>query len=318
MVYPGAEVDIVNGSPVARSIYGQFFFVRRIFELPAHAARHPLRTLRAVKAMRRVEYDLVIDPDPESQSGRLLTLLASATYSVGFASPKKSGRLTHEIVIPDEPRHKGIMPVFLLRAAIGEPATQRPYPKLDIQITPVESRQGQETLERLTRGQSIAIGSKGVIGVFAFATGRKNLGRDWWNRFLRVFEPAAADYSLVEILPAFGHSPLDCRYPGFFSSDVRKLGSVIANLSLYISADCGVMHLASAVGTPTVGVFTTTPLAEWGPYGQSNRAIDARGLAPEQVAVRILEMLGLQPIASAVEHPPIPLGRFALSASFQS
>ncbi|MER3546586.1 MAG: hypothetical protein C4338_02880, partial [Rhodanobacteraceae bacterium] len=72
-VYPGAEVDIVTRCPVAYGIYGQFFFVRRIFQLPVHMARHPLRSLRLVRAMQRQHYDLVIDPDPESQSGRLLT-----------------------------------------------------------------------------------------------------------------------------------------------------------------------------------------------------------------------------------------------------
>lgn len=293
-LYPGAEIDIVNGSPVAQSIYGQFFSVRRIFQLPAHALRHPLRAIGAIRAMKRNHYDLVIDPDPESQSGRLLALWAKADYSVGFAGSRKSGRLTHEVPVPLEPRHKGTLPVYLVRSAIGEPPGQREYPRMDIQLSVAERRQGRQTLDRLNRRQSIPAGGRGNIGIYAFATGKKNLGSAWWNRFLRVFEPAAAEYSLIEILPAFGHSPLDSRYPGFFSSDVRKLASVLANLTLYVSADCGVMHLASAAGARTAGIFTITPLCEWGPYGNSNRAVDARGRAPEQVAGDILAMLGLQ------------------------
>ena len=298
-LYPGAEIDIINGSPVAQSIYGQFFFVRRIFQLPAHALRHPLRTIGTLRAMKRSHYDLVIDPDPESQSGRLLTLWAHADRSVGFAGPKKSGKLTHEIAIPLEPGHKGTLPVYLIRSAIGEPPGQREYPRMDIQLSAAERRQGRHTLDRLNRRQSIPGGDKGSIGIYAFATGEKNLGSAWWNHFLRVFEPAAAGYSLIEILPAFGHSPLDCRYPGFFSSDVRKLASVLANLSLYVSADCGVMHLASAAGARTAGIFTRTPLREWGPYGNSNRAIDARGRAPEQVAGDVLAMLDLEAMTAS-------------------
>src|SRR6185437_991146 len=293
-IYPGAEIDIVNGSAVAGELYGKFFSVRRIFQLPAHAARHPLRTVLAIRAMRRNHYDLVIDPDPESQIGRLLALLADAGHSLGFSGPMKSGELTHEVAIPAEPRHKGTMPVYLLRTAIGDVPAQRVYPRLDIRLSAAERRQGRHILDRLKQQASDATEVKGTIGIYAFATGGKDLGSAWWNRFLRVFEPAAAGYSIIEILPAFGCSPLGSRHAGFFSSDIRKLASVLGNLSLYISADCGVMHLASAAGAPTVGIFTITPLSEWGPYGHANRAIDARRLAPEEDAVNILAILGVQ------------------------
>ena len=296
-LYPGAEIDIINGSPVAQSIYGHFFSVRRIFQLPVRAVRHPVRALRAIRDMRRGRYDLVIDPDPDSQGGRLLALRANATHSLGFSGPKKSGRLTHEVAVPPEPRHKGTLPVYLVRSAIGEVPSQREFPRLDIRLSAAERRQGRHTLDRLNRCRPIPAGSKGSIGIYAFASGNKHLGGNWWNRFLDVFEPATADYSLIEILPAFGHSPLGSRYPDFFSSDVRKLASVLANLSLYVSADCGVMHLASAAGTRTAGIFTVTPQDEWGPYGNANRAIDARGLDPEQVAVNVLAMLEIRATA---------------------
>ena len=314
-IYPGAEIDVINGSAVAGEIYGKFFSVRRIFQLPARAVRHPLRTVRVIRAMRRNHYDLVIDPDPESQSGRLLALLADAAHSLGFSGPKKSGELTHEVAIPDEPRHKGTLPVYLVRSAIGDVAAQRAYPRLDIRLSAAERRQGRHILDRLRR-QPDPTRLKGTIGIYAFATGDKNLGSAWWNRFLRVFEPAAAGYAIVEILPAFGCSPLGSRHAGFFSSDIRKLASVLGNLGLYISADCGVMHLASAAGAPTIGIFTSTPLWEWSPYGHANRAIDARNLTPERVAATILAILGIEvPIPrseNAMQAPLLP----AMRASF--
>lgn len=305
-IYPGAEIDIINGSPVAGAIYGKYFSVRRIFQLPARAVRHPLRTVRVIRAMRRNHYDLVIDPDPESQSGRLLALLADAGHSLGFSGPGKSGELTHEVKIPVEPRHKGTMPVYLVRSAIGDDPAQRDYPRLDIRLSAAERRQGRHILELLKRHQPDPARDKGTIGIYAFATGDKNLGSAWWNRFVRVFEPAAAGYTIVEILPAFGCSPLGSQHAGFFSSDIRKLASVLNNLGLYISADCGVMHLASAAGAPTVGIFTGTTLSEWGPYGHANRAIDARNLTPERVAAAILAILGIE--------APIPQSENAIQA----
>lgn len=306
LAYPGAEVDIINGCPAARGIFGRYVFVRRIFQLPTHALRHPLGTLHAINAMRRDRYDLVIDPDPESQSGRLLALKARTTYSLGFAGPSKSGRLTHEIAIPIAPSNKGKMPVYLLRSALGESSVKVEYPPLDIQISPVERRRGKEILRRLNASQSIPSGGKRTIGIYAYATGRKNLSHAWWSRFLHVFEPAVRHYSLIEILPAFGQSLLDSRYQAFYSSDVRKLASVLGNLTLHISADCGLMHLASAAGARTVGIFTTTSSREWGPYGNSSVAIDAAGIAPERVANRVLALLAEQSPCSPSD--PVDVG----------
>jgi ADP-heptose:LPS heptosyltransferase len=308
-IYPGAEIDIVGSCPAAREIYGAFFCVGKIIQLPAHALRYPLRTLGALQQMKRTHYDLVIDPDPQSQSGRLLTLLADATYSLGFVGPKKSGKMTHGVAVPDEPRHKGTIPVFLLRSAIGEEASKRKYPRLDIQLSAFERRQGQDKLARLTSTHSVSARKKGSIGIFANGTGSKRLGSDWWTRFIEAFEPAVADYDLVEILPAFGQSLLGSRYPGYYSSNVRKMASVITNLSLYVSADCGVMHLACASGAPTVGIFAVTDTSEWGPYGDSNHAIDARDLTPEQVAVQILDVLKTPIALQSPRRAPLKVDR---------
>ena len=76
------------------------------------------------------------------------------------------------------------------------------------------------------------------------------------------------------------------------------MSGVIANLSLHVSADCGVMHLASASGTPTIGIFTVTDASEWGPYGDSNHVIDAHELTPEQVAARVLDILESIPVTA--------------------
>ncbi|MGH8147840.1 MAG: glycosyltransferase family 9 protein, partial [Rhodanobacteraceae bacterium] len=96
-IWPGAEVDLVSRCPVAEEIYGTYFGIGRIIRLPLHPPGHPLRTLRALRHMRSAHYDLAIDPDPQSQSGRLLALLARKTRSLGFSDPHKSGTMTHAV-----------------------------------------------------------------------------------------------------------------------------------------------------------------------------------------------------------------------------
>jgi ADP-heptose:LPS heptosyltransferase len=65
---------------------------------------------------------------------------------------------------------------------------------------------------------------------------------------------------------------------------------VLSALDVYISSDCGVMHLACASDVPTMGIFTVTKVSEWGPYGPHRHAIAAHGQEPEDVARVIAAM----------------------------
>ncbi len=294
-VYPGAEVDVVSGCPVADALYGAFPNVSTIHRLPRHVAGHVLASACTWRDMRRKRYDLVIDPDPESQSGRLLALSAHATYSLGYVGPKKSGTLTHGVAIPAHLRHKAMIPVYLLRAAMGEEPSARPYPQPDLRLTTAERKAGRQTMHRLFSCDAHpSTAATPRIAIFANATRDKLFAHDWWQTFIDTLRDRIPGCELLEILPAFGKSMLGERFPCFYSSNVRKLGAVIANLDAYISADCGVMHLAWACGTPVVGLFRVTDPQEWGPFGPHMASLMLDGAPAADVAGRTIERLGLR------------------------
>ena len=56
--------------------------------------------------------------------------------------------------------------------------------------------------------------------------------------------------------------------------DIREMGSVLRNTSIFIAADNGVMHLASASLIPTIGFFSVTNEAIYRPYGNSSVALN--------------------------------------------
>ncbi len=293
-VYPGAEVDIVSGCPVAGALFDTFPNVHAIHRMPRHIAGHLLATARTLHAMRRKHYDLVIDPDPQSQSGRLLALSARATYSLGYVGPKKSGRLTHGVAIPAGLRHKAMVPVYLLRSATGENPATRPYPQPGMVLGDAELECGRCTLARLAPKTPATDADGPCIGIFANATRNKLLSGAWWQAFIEAFRASLPGCRIVEILPAFGKSMLEDRFPCYYSSDVRKMAAVIANLDAYVSADCGVMHLAWASGTPTVGLFNVTNAEEWGPFGPRAGSVMLGDMPAAEAAGRTLERLGLQ------------------------
>jgi ADP-heptose:LPS heptosyltransferase len=289
-IYPGAEMDIISGYPSAAALYAVHPNVRCVFCLPAHVPGHPLGTLRALRSMRQKHYDLAIDPDPRSQSGRLLTLYASAARKLGYLGPNKGGALSHGVDVSGAPSHRAMEGVYLLRTALGEDAMLRKYPQPSLWLSVEERERGRQRLAHVS-GVRNAAEPLPRIGIFANATRNKLLSLDWWRRFLAAFKPHTSQYCMIEILPAFGRSLLEDRYPNFDCSDVRRLAAMLANLSLYISADCGVMHLAWATGAPTIGLFNATKPAEWGPWGGHNRSLDLHDTTPEQIALSAAKVL---------------------------
>jgi hypothetical protein len=87
-----------------------------------------------LQRMRKIRYDLAIDADPLSQTGRLLMLLSNSTYTLGFSSPKKHGEITHPVPLPSHLESKGRRPVYLLRTAMGRDTTAE-YPVPDIRLS---------------------------------------------------------------------------------------------------------------------------------------------------------------------------------------
>jgi ADP-heptose:LPS heptosyltransferase len=51
-------------------------------------------------------------------------------------------------------------------------------------------------------------------------------------------------------------------------TDLHHLAALIATSDLFISGDTGPLHLAVAVGTPTIGLYGSTRPGDSGPYGQ--------------------------------------------------
>ncbi len=290
-VWPGAEVDIVSRSPVAPQVYGAYPGVSRLIMLPAYGFAHPLTVWRCWRRMRAARYDLAIDTDPRSQTGRLWLLRARARCTLGYDGPRKSGRLSHPVPVEGMPRRKAWQPVHLLRRALGETDSSRPWPLPDLRLSADERACGRAMLVRIDGIDAGSEDGPAVIGLFANATGNKRLEQAWWRALLERLPAGTSAKPPVEIVPAFGRSLLDDRYPAFFCTDLRKLAATLSALDVLVTGDCGVMHLACAAGVPVIALFVATDADEWGPYGPHDHVLAVRRDAPERAAAAISQLL---------------------------
>ena len=82
------------------------------------------------------------------------------------------------------------------------------------------------------------------------------------------------DYNLLEILPVENVSQIGFRAASFYSKNIREIGAVLANTTLFIGADSGIMHLANAAHTTTLGLFSASSLQKYEPYCNGSQGVD--------------------------------------------
>lgn len=269
-LYPGAEVDLV-GSDATDTIYSPLFGVHRVFAFPRRIARHLWYSAGLLREIRSCRYDLAIDACNGSQSGKILLSLAKARFKLGFPDPGAAPESAwHAFSWPAHLAQRG---VFLLRKAYAG-NTSQDYPPLRILLSEREMKRARKVLACLCVGSD-----QPIVGVFANATGAKCYGEAWWAGFLDAFQTACPGVRIVELVAAHGQSSLANRFVPFYTRNLRHLAAMVASMDGFISADCGVMHLAAASGAPTLGLFSITDPAKYAPYGGANKAIDTRAIS---------------------------------------
>jgi len=288
-VFPLASIDLVLAGDEQPELFRAFPRVDRTYCLPRHMAKHPIQLARLLWQIRATGYDLAIDPCESSRSGRLLLGLSKAAHAIGLPSVRPLTEPRWRQVAQLAPQHMAQLPVFLLRVALAQsPPAVFDYPPLDIRLSAEEREQAGRTLDQVIDGphsQPPAL----TIGIFAGATGAKRYDAAWWTRFVSTIAEQRAGCRIIEIAPPDGRASTGL--PTFSSPSHRKVAAMIANLAYFVSADCGVMHLACASGAPTLGLFCASDEPKYRPYGQFNRSIQTAGKTPEELAQFTLDAI---------------------------
>jgi len=278
--FPNARIDLFAGK-IALVLFQNYTSVDRIIRIPRKPFKDLFNYLKAWLLIRSKKYDFVINVIKNSSSGRLATSFARATYRL-------HGEHISGILKPDY-QHVAKNPVYNVRHAlsqVGIPDTNRAIPYLDIKLSPAELEQGKQLLLSLLEDKK-----KPVITLYTFATGAKCYTAEWWTVFYEELKVRFSDYSILEVLPVENVSMIAFKAPTLYSKDVRLMAAVMANTAVYIGADCGIMHLASAAPTPTFGFFSVTNPNHYAPYNKGSKAFNTNGLANEIIFEELEKLL---------------------------
>jgi len=279
--FTNCKIDLFVKGNVAPIIFENYENVDHIIKLPKKHFNDLLPYAKGWLDLKKKHYDLVINVDKNSSSGRLSTKFAKSDYKL-FGDEETD----FELKYPDH-NHIAKYPVYSLRSYLskrGIPNKDNTIPPLDLKLSPSEIDAAKLELEKLINKD------QKTICLFTFATGQKCYSEDWWNEFYERLKKEYGNYNIVELLPVENVSQIGFKAPSFYSKDIRQIASFIANTDIFIGADSGMMHLASASKTPTVGLFSVTDIEKYEPYGNNSVAVDTNTMNTDAI-VKVIDTI---------------------------
>jgi len=272
--FPNAKIDLIVQGFLGPIIFENYEPVVHITSLPKKPFKNLKGYIKGVLSLRKRKYDFSINAVRSSSSGRLYTQMARSRFKVfgleeqDFSANYKDGQ------------HIAKEQVYAFRAymeKLGFKDHHAPVKNLNLNLTPAESQQG------LAKLREIADDSKKTIALFTFATGKKCYKPDWWIPFYKRLLLEYPDYHIVEVLPYENVSQIDFAAPSYYSKDIREIAAFISHTEVWIGADCGIMHLASASGAPVVGLFSKTNRHVYEPFNGNSFSLFTGDLTYDQI-----------------------------------
>ncbi len=295
---PDCQIDLVISLQPVQGLLQPLPGLGEIYVLPKPSIKKLAAVVRRIRQMRQVQYDLVIDPNGKSASGRLVLALLNSSRKLGFQIEGSWSPLTHSIALPRQALHEARRPLILLQAIEGH----RHFTSkatLALALNREEKHFGATHLRQLLASDPCDSIKRPTIGLFRLARRDKKIPDQWWRDWIAELQHIAANIQIVEVLAPDVSVPLIEGCPCMQMADLRQLAAVLSQLDAFVCADTGPMHLASAAGTPTIALFNATTADIYGPQGANDLVLQQNQLSiPELAAavVRHLQQLGaIQP-----------------------
>jgi len=281
-------------------------FDRAALSLHRSTGRQALRSLQ--RRLREMRCDLTIDLQGLLRSG-LLSYLTGARVRVGMGDAREGAWLFYTHTVPIEPhRTLAVDRYMAVAAALGADTT-----KVEFHV-PV--------CEEATRWAAEIVGkaSRPLIGM---APGARWPTKRWpADRFAALAQKLAFETGGTIVLLG---TPSDAAAASRIAAAVpqrclnlagrttlKQLVAAVQQLDLLVSNDSGPMHLAAALGTPVLAIFTCTlpeRAAPWGKHAIIQPAIWCRGSYLKQCQ-RMECMQHIQPSDAAELIRTAKLGQF--------
>lgn len=258
-VFPNAEIHLFLMGNIGDLVFENYKDVTKIIKLPRKPFKNLLDYFVCWVSLLNHNYDLAINANNVSSSGRLAVKISRSNYKFYNINNKE---LSH---IKDYNHHaKNAIYNFRYQLRNQVDRLNNTIPKLDIKLRDYEIENGEKLVKSMFNN------SKPVISIFTFATGDKCYSINWWKNLYSKIKILENEYNILEILPKENISQINFAAKSYYSNDIREIASIMYNSILFIGADSGMMHLAHSSNVNTIGLFSVTKIDLYGVYGDKN------------------------------------------------
>lgn len=271
---PNAKIDLFVRGGVGFPIFENYKSVNKLIVLPSKPFKELGKYLKVWWSIKKEDYDLVLNVIPDSSSGRLSAQLSKASMK-DFGDELESLKSEYPDYI-----HMAKQPVYNLRHLLsqwGIDSLDATIPNLSFNLTQQELLNGDKVYRQIIPED------KPTIYIYTFATGNKCLTTAWWTTFYDKLKAEFPDYNIIEVLPKEKVSQINFAAPSYYSTDLHEMVATISKGDLFITADCGVMHLASASNLPVLALFNITSIERYGPYNKGSKAVYSDKVTQEEL-----------------------------------
>lgn len=267
--------DLVSDNPLIERVLTVAF--RRWKKTPlATQTRHELMAF--VKDLRQQHYDLVFDLQGNSKSG-LVCRLARAERKIGFSREHLQERLnllfTTEQVSFKETDRNAVQRYLRVVSSPFAVSTDNWQPRSDIATSAADEAVADAALSRS--------GSPQIL----LHTGTTWQTKLWYeDGWLELGQQLLQQYPSAILLFSWGNDEEKERAERLVCQlgeralllppvSLKQFAAVLKRCDLVVGCDTGPVHLAAAVGTPTVSFYRCTDGQRNGPYGAHHAVIQS-------------------------------------------
>lgn len=274
--FPNCKIDLFVKGKITPIVFENYPQVDKIIELPKKPLKDFQTYIKVWLSLKQSTYDLVINVEKGSSSGRISTIITPANFKF-YGDDFEELKATHDDIL-----HIAKYPVYNFRRfleLLNQKPLTGPVPVLDLKLSAKEISASEQSLRKITKDPT-----KKTIAFFTYATGTKCYSVEWWQEFYNLFHAKYNDnYNLIEILPVENISQLERKLPIYYSKEIREIAALMANCELVVAADSGMMHLSSAAKVPTIGLFSVTKTEVYAPYGNNSTYINTNVQNKEEI-----------------------------------
>lgn len=266
--FPEALISVLAKPWVADLYEGERSIDRVILLEGASGARDWAAKWKLARRLRREQFDLAV-LFPNSFESAALVWLAGAKRIIGYDSDGRGVLLNDAIAVPpkdDVPRHQRFYYLALLqRAGLIDSIPKVPEIRLD--GIPEARCRGEEMFERFGVRQPVI----GVSPGAAYGGAKRWLPERFAEAASRLASAAEGSVAVFgsaaekAMCDEVAHGANGRNFAG--ETTLRQFIDMTAACRIFLTNDSGAMHIASALGVPSVTIFGPTDEIATGPPG---------------------------------------------------